>query len=198
MKRRDFWGSVGVAAAGSLMLSDSADARPIPQRIEFANGPTDRPLDTRLVVKPVFAPLIHSDVWEGPCRPGGESPTNERDFESLLKNDPSAIWAMAGSRTPEQEKADAEANLKRLVDTLKKDLGRDILVLDPMFMTYSEDFWIRPEYLAKLEAEKDQVDAYLVSGGFMNYPGTIIAETLRTCIEMAQVLVFQRWMHTKG
>jgi len=91
---------------------------------------------------------------------------------------------MARGRTPEQEKADSEADVKRLGDTLKKGLAPDIQMLDPMLMEYSENFWFRPEQLAELDEEKDKVDAYLVSGSFLNYPGTIIAESLKKPVVM--------------
>ena len=88
MKRRDFLGGMGLAAAGSLIIPDSANAT-TRKRIEFAKGPTDRPLDIQIAVKPVYSPIYHSDVWEGPCRPtSGNRPRREKTDDGSL--DPAA------------------------------------------------------------------------------------------------------------
>ena len=153
MRRRDFLGGIGIGAAGSLLLSNSANASGNP-RIEFAEGPTDRPLDIRIGVKPVFLALIHSDVWEGPCR-------------------------AAGGKGPEQEKADARKNLKAFSETLEGIASEDIRLLEPVYMEYSEDFWIRPEELAKLEPDRSKADIYIVAGRMPNYTSSVIAEAFK-------------------
>jgi L-fucose isomerase-like protein len=150
MKRRDFLGGIALGAAGSMMVSDSASARPNP-RIEFAKGPSDRPLDIQIAVKPVFFPLIHSDVWEGPCR------------------------ASAG-KGPEQERADARSRMKTFADNLKANLNQDFRLLGPVYMEYAEDFLIRPEELSKLEPDSDKTDVYILQGGMSNYTAEAIAE----------------------
>jgi len=176
MERRDFLGGMTIGIAGSLMASDSANARVKPQPTEFAKGPTERPLDIRIAVKPVYAPLIHSDVWVGPCRPGGKEPDYER-IDYYLKNDPAALWAVVGNKTPEQERADAESGVKEFVENLKANLTSDIRLLDPVMMNYSEDFWFYPEQMARLEKDRDEVDVYIVTGGLANnLTATVIAE----------------------
>ncbi len=152
MKRRDFLGSVGVAA-GSLVLSNSANAKDPPQRTEFAKGPIDRPLDIKLAVKPVYSPIIHTDVCLGPCRPSvGERPKSAKT-ENMI--DVAAWWSLAYGRTPEQERADAETGVKEFAKELRENLGPDMQLLDPVLLEYSEDFWIHPERLARLEPDKD-------------------------------------------
>ncbi len=180
MKRRDFLGGMGLAAAGSLMTSDSANAK-TNQRIEFAKGPSDRPLEIQIAVKPVYSPLIHSDVWEGPCRPSaGSKSQKERADDDLA-----AMWSMANARTPEQERADAPDGMKRLVERIKANPNPDIRLLDPVLLEYSEDFWFPPEKLAQLEPDRDKVDVYLVGGTHVpNYTATVIAETFKKPIVM--------------
>ncbi len=154
MRRRDFLGGIGFAVGGSLIVPNSASAG-TNTRIEFAKGPADRPLDVKIAVKPVFIPLIHSDVWEGPCR------------------------ATAG-KGPQQERAEAQNGLKTFSEGFKSIVSKYIQVLEPVYMEYSEDFWIRPEELAKLEPDSDKTDIYVVAPtGMPNYTATIIADTFK-------------------
>jgi hypothetical protein len=154
MKRRDFLEGMGFVAAGSLLIPDSVNAG-TNQRIEFAKNPSDRPLDTTIAVKPVFSPLIHSDVWEGPCR------------------------ATRGGG-PEQERARAREGMNNFVDRVQTNLGKDIQMLEPVYMEYSEDFWIRPEELAKLEPDLDKTDVYILAlAGMANYSAGTIAEKFK-------------------
>jgi L-fucose isomerase-like protein len=194
MKRRDFLGGMGLAAAGSLIISNSANAR-TNQRIEFAKGPTDRPLEVEIAVKPALCPLIHSDVWEGPCRPSaGNKPQKERAADDLA-----ARWSLAYGKTPEQERADAQEGVKQFAESLKANLSPDFRLLDPILMEYSEDFWIGPEQMAKLEPDRDKADVYLVSG--MSYPATIIAETFKKPVVMRESMLAMdavAYMKAKG
>jgi hypothetical protein len=154
MRRRAFLEGIGLGAAGTLIKSSSANAI-TKQRIEFAKGPTDHPLDTQIAVKAIYSPIIHSDVWEGPCRP----------------------TARGG---PEKERSDAQETFKMISALVKTTKSPDYQLLEPVMMDFSEDFWIRPEKLAQLEADRDKVDVYLVSGtGMHNYTATVIAETFK-------------------
>jgi hypothetical protein len=187
MKRREFLEVIGLGAAGSLVASKTAPASAqtkytqTKQRIEFARGPSDRPRDIRLAIKPVFSPIIHSEVWEGPCRPSFKpKPMNEDE----IKSDPAARWSLANGKTPEQEKADAEKGIKEFSEYLKNNLSPDIRLLDPVSMEYSEDFWFSPELLAKLERENDNVDVYLFDGTLLSFPATIIAEMFKKPVVM--------------
>jgi hypothetical protein len=177
MKRRAFIGGIGLGAAGSLLISKSVEAG-TKQRIEFAKGPTDRPMDIRIAVKPVFSPIIHTDVWEGPCRPTTKSrPEQEGSRDPILEA--VAGWSMADGKTPEQERADAEEGMQKITEILRKNLNPDIQLLDPVLLDYSEDFWISPEKLSRLEQDKDKVDVYLYRGTLLGYPAAVIAETFR-------------------
>lgn len=153
MRRRDFLGGIGLGAAGSLLISDSANAS-ANRRMEFAKGPSDRPLDIRIGVKPVYLALIHSDLWEGPCR-------------------------QAAGKGPEQERADARKSLEAFSGTLKANASEDIQLLEPVYMEYSEDFLIRPEELAKLEPDSNKTDIYIIAGRMPNYTSSVIAEVFK-------------------
>jgi hypothetical protein len=187
MKRRDFLGGMGLAAAGSMIISDAANAT-TKQRIEFAKGQSDRPLDIQIAVKPVYSPIYHSDVWEGPCRPttGNWLEKNKVDYDA---SDPepylTAMWSIAAyGKTPEQERVDAETGVKEFVKKLRNNLNPDIQVLDPVLLEYSENFYISPEQLGKLEADKDKVDAYVFTGTLLPFPATIIAENFKKPVVM--------------
>ena len=135
-------------------------------------------MDIRIAVKPVFSPIIHSDVWEGPCRPTTKSrPEQEGSRDPILEA--VAGWSMADGKTPEQERADAEEGMQKITEILRKNLNPDIQLLDPVLLDYSEDFWISPEKLSRLEQDKDKVDVYLYRGTLLGYPAAVIAETFR-------------------
>lgn len=141
MKRRDFLASgigaavAGAAADGLLIAADSTGDKASggPGAIPF------HPRDTKLNVKPVMANVIHSGVWQGPCR-----------------------W---DSTTPEAERANAE---RRFADWSKqfktKGLGRaeDVHLLEPVHLTFSENWALKPDQLAKLAADKDQTDVFFI------------------------------------
>ncbi|MGD9160944.1 MAG: hypothetical protein PVG39_21175 [Desulfobacteraceae bacterium] len=175
--RREFMGSVGIGAAGLMLAPNYANAQ-TKQRIDFAKGLSEHPMDTRITVKPVFSPLIHTDIWEGPCRPSaGKKPKKEKARDP---NDFASYWAMADGKRPEQERTDAEAGFKEFAGYLKRNLGPDTRLLDPVFMDYSEDFRISPEKLSRLEPDKDKTDAYIIAPvGMYNYTATVIAETFK-------------------
>lgn len=183
MKRREFLEVLGLGAAGTLMASNSTIANAqtkkaqIKQRIEFAKGPSDRPMDVRLTIKPVFSPIFHSDVWEGPCRPSAGR-NADKGKEGAVASEPAPYWSIADGKKPEQEKADAQATLKSISDLFKAVPNPEYRLLDPVMMEYSEDFWFSPEVLARLEPDMDKTDVYLVLGtNTYNYPATVIAET---------------------
>lgn len=154
MKRREFLGGIGLGAAATLLIPNSAGAGPQLQRIDFAKGLSGNPRDVRIAVKPVFSPLIHTDVWEGPCR--------------------------ASAEKPEKERANAIESFNRFSRLLNVFNGNDFRMLEPAMVEYSEDFWIRPEELAKLEPDREQTDVYLIGpAGMYNYAATVIGETFK-------------------
>ncbi len=141
MNRRSFLATgVGsmMAAGVSAAASEPAGAPPGAAALALPPMPAD-PRATRLAVKPVMTNIVHSGVWEGPCR-----------------------WS---SVPPAEEKARAEAHSAGWSKQLKeRGLGRpdEVTVLEPVHVTFSEEFTLKPEEYAKLERDRDKTDAFFV------------------------------------
>jgi hypothetical protein len=142
MNRRGFLATglgtvvAGAAAEGVLIAAEpAADAAP-------AGGASDaaiHPRDIKLCVKPVMANLIHTGEWQGPCR-----------------------WT---SVPPDVERAQAERWFAEWSKQLKtKGLGRpeDVRLLEPVHVTFSQDWVLRPEQIAKLAPDARQTDVYFM------------------------------------
>jgi len=141
MNRRDFlttgMGAVvaGTAARGALIAADSTGLTPAGKPAAIPRHPRD----TKLHVKPVMVNLVHSGVWQGPCR-----------------------WT---SVTPDVERTSAERRFSDWCRQLKtKGLGRaeDVRLLDPVQITFSENWVLTPEQLAKLEPDSRQTDVFYI------------------------------------
>ena len=74
-------------------------------------------LNVRVGVKPVFAQLVHSAAWEGPCRVG--------DREEL---------------TPEAERAKGKKAFMEFQEELRVNLSSEAKLLEPVYIEYKEDF----------------------------------------------------------
>lgn len=139
MHRRDFLafglGSTALSAAASGLTTGTLAADPPPTAPEIPSHPNH----TKLNIKPVMTNIIHSDAWEGPCRPTAVSPSDEkRHAEQHF-----AAWS------------------KQLREGF---LGRsaEINLLEPAHVTFAECFTIKPTELAKLEPDRQATDAALV------------------------------------
>ncbi|NLS98158.1 MAG: hypothetical protein GXX96_39010 [Planctomycetaceae bacterium] len=138
MNRRDFLatGSVAIAAGAALQGVIAGAESPAGGAAVDIPG---HPRDVKLCVKPVMTNIIHSASWQGPCR-----------------------WTSA---TPEIEQANAE---RRFADWAKqlatKELGRagDVRLLEPVHMTFSEDWKLKPDQIAKLRADADETDVFFI------------------------------------
>lgn len=142
MNRRDFLatglGSVvaGAAAEGVLIAADS------PGETAPTSGADRMPLhprDIKLCVKPVMTNVIHSAEWQGPCR-----------------------WTSA---PPKVEKANAERRFAEWSKQLKtKGLGQaeHVRMLEPAHVTFSEDWVLKPDQIAKLAPDSRQTDVYFI------------------------------------
>lgn len=142
MNRRVFMATgIGAVAAGAASEGALFAAEPSETGAP-ARGAGEIPLhprDTRLHVKPVMANLIHSGVWQGPCR-----------------------WT---SVTPEVERTNAERRFADWSKQLKdKGLGQpgDVRVLEPAHVTFSEDWVLKPDQIAKLAPDAEQTDAFFI------------------------------------
>jgi hypothetical protein len=111
------------------------------------------PIDVKVNVKPVFAQLIHSGPYEGPCRVGRK--------EDL---------------TPDVERQRGRAQFEAFARGLRENLGPDARLLEPVYMEWSDDFVFPQAELAKLEPDVHDADLILVgTSGLGQYPSIHIA-----------------------
>lgn len=138
MNRRDFLGTtLGATIACSsssdgVLAGGSAGAAQTGLEARIAS-----PRDVRVNLKPVMTNIIHTGMWEGPCR-----------------------WAAVSVGA---EKAHAQQRFTAWSKQLKeRGLGReqDANLLEPAHLTFSEDFVLAPEQLGKLQADSQETDAY--------------------------------------
>jgi hypothetical protein len=125
--------------------------------------------DVVFCVKPVMISMIHTDVWEGPCRwkgipPAEEIANAEKSFAQLTKQ--IAGWDFRG------------------VPGVK--------FLEPAHLTFCEDFVIKPQEWAKLAADSQLADAYLVDP-FTGMAGFQVAERFQKPLVFRGVST--RWAH---
>jgi len=143
MNRRDFLGTglggvVAATTASGAAAPGATEGKPGASAPTTGHGVTG-PADVKLLVKPVMTNILHSDLWEGPCR-----------------------WAAV---SPEQEKARAEKRFAGWAKQMKEGgFGRrdDVEVLEPAHITFSEDFVLTPEQLGQLKPDRARADAYFV------------------------------------
>lgn len=142
MRRRSFLATslaaaMAGAASGELALpAEGDDSSP---HAGNAGGTPLHPRDTKLCVKPVMASLVHTGDWQGPCR-----------------------WTSA---TPEAERAYAHESFARWSKQLKtQGLGRpeDVRLLEPVQVTFSENWVLRPEEYANLAADSGETDVFFM------------------------------------
>jgi hypothetical protein len=138
MNRRDFLATgLGTAVAGAMAdgMLIAAEATGKAAQAGGASEIPGHPRDTKLCVKPVMANVIHSGDWQGPCR-----------------------WTSA---TPEVERANADRHFAAWSQQLKTHgLGRpeDVRVLEPVHVTFSENWVLTPEEYAKLAPDSRETD----------------------------------------
>jgi hypothetical protein len=139
MNRRGFLAtSLGTIVAGAAAAREVVAADPAAGAAKAAEIP-GHPRDVKLCVKPVMANLIHTDEWQGPCR-----------------------WT---SVKPEVERANAEQSFARWSKQLKtQGLGRpeDVRVLEPVHITFSENWAIKPEQYEKLVPDSGETDVFFI------------------------------------
>ncbi len=139
MNRRHFLeGTLAVSAAlGGAGLARSAigaDSR--------AKPVSPCPRDVKVNIKPLYAGMVHSGVWVGPCRPKDTAP-------------------------PEQERASHKKRFPAEIERLRQTVGSAAKVLEPIYYEADDYFDVRgstDELFAKLDSEKEEVDLYLQFG----------------------------------
>lgn len=142
MNRRGFLAtSLGTVVAGAAAGPVALAAQPASDAAQGGGAPAipGHPRDVKLCVKPVMANVIHTHEWQGPCR-----------------------WTSASS---EVERANAERSFAAWSERLKKTgLGRpeDVRLLEPVHVTFHEDWVLTPEQYAKLAPDADQTDVFFM------------------------------------
>ena len=139
MKRRDFFGAGAGAAIMATSVSPWSVLAALGADADASGDGLRSPREVRLRIKPVMTNIVHTGVWEGPCR-----------------------WK---SISVEDEAKNAEASFASWSKQLKEQgLGRkgDAEVLEPAHITFSEKFLISDEQWAQLAEDRDQTDAYFV------------------------------------
>jgi len=156
ISRRGFLGCIGVGTSGTLL------GTMMPRRETVRNTKILRlseseekinPRDIKINVKPVFYSLIHSGIWEGPCRYRG------------------------GGVGPEKERIQNRARFDNYVKGFKSNLSQDAKMLEPVYYEFPEFVKIRRNDLKELEVDKEEVDLYVVTGtNLSQYIATIIGD----------------------
>lgn len=134
MRRRDFLGgSLGVLVAAGAARGRAGSPGPA-EATDLTS-----PCQTKLRLRPVMTNIIHTGVWEGPCR-----------------------WRAV---SPAQEEAAAQSNFAQWSSQTAKRFGQDpdIELLAPVHIIFSEDFQLTKSELSKLTRDGKQADAILVS-----------------------------------
>ena len=123
--------AAGAAAEGGLQNCEACVA---------VHPPTPRSPHRKLRVKPVMTDMIHTDVWEGPCRFNVVSVAKETEN---VRNS-YARWA---------------GQLK----TGKFDFGPAVELSDPHQVIFDEAFTLPASQLVALDEQQDKIDAFFVS-----------------------------------
>jgi len=142
MDRRSFLqNSIGTLVAGNIALQGCRMAPDAPPAAISAAWNQILPRQTRVNLKPVMTNLIHTDVWEGPCRFSIQPPSEEMAVAQKRFNE----WA---------------------TDIRINGLGldpEDVKILEPVHITFSENFVLKPHQLNKLRKDSLETDMFFVA-----------------------------------
>ncbi|MHC4558207.1 MAG: hypothetical protein ACYS80_12990 [Planctomycetota bacterium] len=146
MNRRNFLQTsistlvVGNAAFQGCRTTSDVSSRPA---LSAALTTWNRTLasQTRINLKPVMTNMIHTGVWEGPCRFNIQSPS--------------------------EEMAEAQKSFNEWTSDIKtNNLGlnpEDVNILEPVHITFSEDFILKPQELNKLKKDSSATDVFFIA-----------------------------------
>jgi hypothetical protein len=142
MNRRSFLqNSIGTLVAGSAALQGCRSTSGVPFTAASAALNQILPQQTRINLKPVMTNMIHTGVWEGPCRFNVQSPREEMAAAQKRFNE----WA-----------ADIKTN--------RLDLdSEEVNVLEPVHITFSEDFVLKSQQLNKLKNDSGETDVFFIA-----------------------------------
>ena len=146
MNRRSFLQtSIGGLLAGNAAFQGCRTASYAPSSISLSdvsdNWSQNLPCQTQIKIKPVMTDIIHTDVWEGPCRFNVQPPDKEMSAAQKRFNN----WA---------------------TDIKTNNLGldpEDVRILEPVHITFSEDFKLKPHQLNKLRKDSSETDVFFIA-----------------------------------
>lgn len=136
MNRRQMLGGLATLAAPALPGADLQNCEPC----VAVHPPAPRSPHRKLRVKPVMTNMVHTDVWEGPCR---------FNVVSVAK-----------------EAENAKNWYARWVERLKGNafqFGPAVERLEPHLILFDEAFTLPAAGLLPLDQENDRIDAFFVS-----------------------------------
>jgi len=99
-----------------------------------------RAIEVKINVKPIFSNVVHTSIWEGPCRVGTPEELSP-EYESRVGREQCRVWA----------------------DTLRSQIGNCANVLEPAYIEYPESFYVSDESFAVLLPDLNDVDIFLIS-----------------------------------
>ena len=155
-------GAVALNGAGGLIGAELANQAATEDALERLN-----PRNVKLHVKLVFGGMIHSGMWEGPCR-----------------------WDV--QKTPDEERVDLLASFRKAVEASRTGLSGDVRLLEPVYHEYSEkvEETIGDEFFAKLAKDSGDTDLYLIHGNvFAQYFLGVIGRRFRKPTAMLGSLI---------
>lgn len=146
MNRRSFLQtSIGTLVASNAALQGCRTTSDAPSRSALSTASTawsqTLASQTRINLKPVMTNIIHTGVWEGPCRFNVQSPSEEMAAAQKSFNE----WA-----------ADIKTNGLGLD-------AEDVSILEPVHITFSEDFVLKPQELNKLKKDSSETDVFFIA-----------------------------------
>jgi len=116
----------------------------------------DKIVNKKLNVMPVYSNIVHRYPYEGPCRTG--------EAEKL---------------SPEYDKRIGLETFNFLKENLKIIYPKDVNLLDPVLLTWTDEFMLRDEQIKIFESNLDKIDIFLLSGNLSQYIAVKIAEKYR-------------------
>ncbi len=98
-------------------------------------------IDVRVNVKPIFSNMVHSGIWEGPCRVGTQEELDPL-YEIRTGKEQFKVWK------------------KELLENID---GRYANVLEATYIEFDERFVVSDNELEKLKPDLQKTDLYLIS-----------------------------------
>ena len=98
-------------------------------------------MNVRVNVKPIFSNMVHTDIWEGPCRVG-----------------------VPEELSPEYEIRTGREQFKVWKEEIKKNISSDYAnILEPVYIEFDEKFIVPDTEMEKLKADAYETDLYLIT-----------------------------------